>query len=169
MDEKVPSHQEAYADDFIRFAGLPIDFLRTIDDKLENKSWAGFAHVNWEFVPSWTLAVGVRYTHETKDYWRTTSAFFGAPLQAFSQDPQAVIPNVSKSWTAVTPSLSLEKQFTPQVMGYVSANRGFKSGGFNGSANDPKEAADPTFNPRRWATGAARGPGWCAVPTGTGR
>ncbi len=50
-------------------------FLRTIDDKLDNKSWAGFAHVNWEFVPSWTLAAGVRYTHETKDYWRTTSAF----------------------------------------------------------------------------------------------
>jgi iron complex outermembrane receptor protein len=147
MDEKVPSHQEAYADDFIRFAGTPIDFLRTIDDKLENKSWAGFAHVNFEFVPSWTLAAGVRYTHETKDYWRTTSAFFGAPLQAFSQDPQAVIPGVSKSWSAVTPSLSLQKQFTPQVMAYASVNRGFKSGGFNGRANDPTEAADPTFDP----------------------
>ncbi|MEO5812838.1 MAG: TonB-dependent receptor [Rhodanobacter sp.] len=147
MDEKVPSHQEAYADDFIRFIGTPIDFLRTIDDKLENRSWAGFAHVNWEFVPSWTLAAGVRYTHETKDYWRTTSAFFGAPLQAFSQDPQAVIPDARKSWSAVTPSLSLEKQFTPQVMGYVSANRGFKSGGFNGRANSPVEAADPTFDP----------------------
>ena len=147
MDEKVPSHQEAYADDFIRFAGLPIDFLRTIDDKLENKSWAGFGHVNWEFAPSWTLAAGVRYTHETKDYWRTTSAFFGAPLQAFSQDPQAVIPGASKSWSAVTPSLSLQKQFTPQVMAYASVNRGFKSGGFNGRANDPKEAADPTFDP----------------------
>ena len=147
LDEKVPSHQEAYADDFIRFATLPIDFLRTIDDKLENKSWAGFAHVNWEFMSSWTLAAGVRYTHETKDYARTTSAFFGAPLQAFSQDPQAVIPATSKSWSAVTPSLSLEKQFTPQTMGYVSANRGFKSGGFNGRANDPAEAADPTFDP----------------------
>ncbi len=147
MDEKVPSHQEAYADDFIRFAGLPIDFLRTIDDDLENKSWAGFAHFNWEFVPSWTLAAGVRYTHETKDYWRTTSAFFGAPLQAFSQDPQAVIPGISESWSAVTPSLSLQKQFTPQVMAYVSANRGFKSGGFNGRANAPTEAANPTFDP----------------------
>ncbi|MBN8715077.1 MAG: TonB-dependent receptor [Xanthomonadales bacterium] len=147
MDEKVPSHQESYADDFIRFATLPITFLRTIDDRLENKSWAGFAHLNWEFVPSWTLAVGVRYTHETKDYWRTTSAFYGAPLQAFSEDPQAVIPGISKSWSAVTPSLSLEKQFTPQVMGYVSANRGFKSGGFNGRANDVATAAKPTFNP----------------------
>jgi iron complex outermembrane receptor protein len=147
LDEKVPSHQEAYADDFIRYATLPIDFLRTIDDKLENKSTAAFAHFNWEFVPSWTLAAGVRYTRETKDYWRTTSAFFGAPLQAFSADPQAVIPGASKSWGAVTPSLSIEKQFSDQVMGYVSANRGFKSGGFNGRANDPNEAADPVFDP----------------------
>jgi iron complex outermembrane receptor protein len=147
LDEKVPSHQEAYADDLLRFITTPVGFLRTIDDKLENKSWAGFAHFNWEFAPSWTLAAGVRYTHETKDYWRTTSAFFGAPLQAFSEDPQAVIPQTSKSWSAVTPSLSLEKQFTPQVMGYVSANRGFKSGGFNGRANDAATAAKPTFNP----------------------
>ncbi|MBS0556882.1 MAG: TonB-dependent receptor [Proteobacteria bacterium] len=147
LDEKVPSHQEAYADDLLRYATIPITFLRTIDDNLQNKSWAGFAHVNWEFVPSWTLAAGVRYTDETKDYRRTTSAFFGAPLAALSQDPQAVIPPTSKSWNAVTPSLSLQKQFNTQAMGYVSVNRGFKSGGFNGRANDPKEAANPTFNP----------------------
>lgn len=147
LDEHVPSHQEAYADDLLRFITTPVNFLRTIDDKLENKSYAGFAHVNWEFVPSWTLAAGVRYTSETKDYWRTTSAFYGAPLQAFSQDPQAVIPSTGKSWGAVTPSLSLEKQFTPQTMGYLSANRGFKSGGFNGRANDAATAANPTFNP----------------------
>lgn len=147
LDEKVPSHQEAYANDFIRFMGTKVDFLRTIDDNLHNRSMAGFAHVNWEFVPSWTLAAGVRYTKETKHYYRTTSAFFGAPLQAFSQDPQAVIDHVGKSWSAVTPSVSLQKQFTPHVMGYVSASRGFKSGGFNGRANDPNEAANPTFDP----------------------
>ncbi|HET8897237.1 MAG TPA: TonB-dependent receptor [Rhodanobacteraceae bacterium] len=147
LDEKVPSHQEAYADDFIRYNTLPIDFLRTIDDKLENKSTAAFMHFNWEFAPSWTLAAGVRYTRETKDYARTTSAFFGAPLQAFTQDPQAVIPGISKSWSAVTPSLSLEKQFSDRVMGYVSANRGFKSGGFNGRANSQVESDNPAFNP----------------------
>ncbi|HXD36540.1 MAG TPA: TonB-dependent receptor, partial [Rhodanobacter sp.] len=128
-------------------AGTPINFLRTIDDDLTTTTYAAFAHMNWEFVPSWTLAAGVRYTHETKDYWRTTSAFFGTPLQAFSEDPQAVIPQASKSWSAVTPSLSLEKQFTPQVMGYASVNRGFKSGGFNGRANDDATAAKPTFDP----------------------
>ncbi len=147
LRERLPSHQEAYADDLLLLGTLPIGFLRTIDDNQTTTSAAAFAHLSWEFAPSWTLAAGLRYTHETKDYWRTTSAFFGAPLQAASQDPQAVIAPSSKGWNAWTPSLSLQKQFNDQVMAYVSANRGFKSGGFNGRANTPLEAASPVFDP----------------------
>ncbi|MGA9333250.1 MAG: TonB-dependent receptor [Rudaea sp.] len=142
LDEKVPSHQEAYANDFLTFLGAPLTFLRTIDDDLENKSYAGFAHVTWEFVPSWSLATGLRYTHEMKDYYRTTSTYFGDPLSA--ADGTFAF-NDSHSWSAMTPSISLQKQFDSQVMGYVSANRGFKSGGFNGRANSAAEVS--TFDP----------------------
>ena len=41
--------------------------------------------VNWEFVPTWTLSAGVRYTRENKEYDRTTSTFWGAPLGALDQ------------------------------------------------------------------------------------
>ena len=142
LDERVPSHQEAYADDFIRFLGAPVNFLRTIDDDLETRSYAAFAHVNWEFAPTWTLATGLRYTHESKDYARSTSTFWGAPLgglnATFAFDTDA-------SWSAWTPSVSLQKAFGDNAMGYVSANRGFKSGGFNGRANSPGEVS--TFDP----------------------
>lgn len=147
LREMLPSHQEAYANDLLVYGTLPIDFLRTIDDDQTTSSLAAFAHANWEFVPTWTLAAGLRWTRDTKDYWRTTSAFFGAPFQAATQDPQAVIPPTSKSWTAWTPSISLQKQFSDEVMAYLSANRGYKAGGFNGRANSPAEAADPTFKP----------------------
>jgi iron complex outermembrane receptor protein len=43
LQENVPSHQEAYADDFLLFGGFPISFLRTIDDDLETTSYAAFA------------------------------------------------------------------------------------------------------------------------------
>jgi iron complex outermembrane recepter protein len=142
QDEKVPSHQEAYADDFIRFFGAPVDFLRTIDDDLHTRSYAAFGHVSWEFVPTWTLATGLRYTHETKDYARSTSTFWGAPLGALDS---TFAFNDSASWSALTPSLSLQKAFSDNVMGYVSANRGFKSGGFNGRANSASEVS--TFDP----------------------
>lgn len=146
LSEDMPSHQEAYADDFIRFIGTPVDFLRTIDDDLETTSYAVFGHASWEFAPSWTLAAGLRWSRDEKDYDRTTSAFFGAPLAAFSEDPQAVV-DARASWSAWTPSVSLQKAFSDNVMGYVSANRGFKSGGFNGRANSDFEAENAEFDP----------------------
>jgi iron complex outermembrane receptor protein len=143
MREDVPSHQEAYADDFLRFGATPISFLRTIDDDLENRSVAAFAHFSWEFSPSWTLSAGVRHTKDSKDYFRSTSTFSNIlgnanPALAFS---------ISDSWSAWTPSVSLQKAFSDNVMGYVSANRGFKSGGFNGRANSATEisAFEPEF------------------------
>lgn len=143
MDEQVPSHQEAYADDFLRFGALPISFLRTIDDDLSNESIAGFAHVDWGFAPTWTLAAGLRYTKDSKDYFRTTSTFSNLlgnanPALAFT---------ISDSWTALTPSLGLQKAFSDNMMGYVSANRGYKAGGFNGRANAATEisAFEPEF------------------------
>ena len=153
MREHVPSEQLAWADDFFGFAGAPITFLRTIDDDLTTRSTAAYGQVNWEFAPSWTLGAGLRYTRETKDYERTTSTYWGPVLAALNG---TVAFDAKKTWNAVTPSLSLQKQFSDQLMGYVSANRGFKSGGFNGRANTAAEAARPEFDrsssgPTRWA------------------
>ena len=144
MKENVPSHQEAYADDLFALATTPIDFLRTIDDDLTTTSMAAFAHANWEFVPSWKLAAGLRYTRDEKEYDRTTSTLWG-PI--FASLNETVAFSGKKSWTAITPSVSLQKNFTDRVMGYVSANRGFKSGGFNGRANSATDAANPVFDP----------------------
>ncbi len=144
MRENVPSHQEAYANDLFAYAGMPIDFLRTIDDDLTTTSFAAFAHANWEFSPTWKLAAGLRYTKDEKDYARTTSTFWGPILASLNE---TVAFHGDKSWTAMTPSVSLQKNFTDRVMGYVSANRGFKSGGFNGRANSTKDAANPVFDP----------------------
>ncbi len=109
MREHVPSEQLAWADDFFGFAGAPITFLRTIDDDLTTRSTAAYGQVNWEFAPSWTLGAGLRYTRETKDYERTTSTYWGPVLAALNG---TVAFDAKKTWNAVTPSLSLQKQFT---------------------------------------------------------
>ncbi|HEU4774022.1 MAG TPA: TonB-dependent receptor [Lysobacter sp.] len=144
MKEKVPSHQEAYAGDLFALFGTPIDFLRTIDDDLATTSTAAFAHLNWEFVPTWTLAAGVRHTRDRKDYERSTSTFWGAPFSAINE---TVAFSGSKTWSATTPSVSLQKAFSDNMMGYVSANRGFKSGGFNGRANTVYDTQHAVFDP----------------------
>ncbi len=144
MKENVPSYQEAYADDLFALAHAPINFLRTINDDLTTTSNAAFAHVNWEFVPSWTMAAGVRWTKDKKDYERSTSTFWGAPFGALNE---TVAFAANASWTAVTPSVSLQKAFSDNLMGYVSANRGFKSGGFNGRANTKFDTEHAKFDP----------------------
>jgi iron complex outermembrane receptor protein len=146
LHETVPSHQEAYADDLFALNGAPIGFLRTIDDDLSTTSYAGFAHLTWAFAEGWNLAGGLRWTHESKDYDRSTSVFWTPQI------PPALVDGTlpfsgSKSWSAWTPSLSLQKQLNDQTMVYVSANRGFKSGGFNGRANSAAEAASAVFDP----------------------
>ncbi len=144
MRENVPSHQEAYADDLFAIFGTPVDFLRTIDDDLTTKSYAGFAHVNWEFIPSWTLAAGVRYSRDDKDYDRTTSTFWGPALAVLDE---TVPLDKSKSWSAWTPTVSLQKQIDPQTMVYASASRGYKSGGFNGRANAAIDVTQAEYDP----------------------
>ena len=144
MKENVPSYQEAYADDLFSFLGGKVPFLRTIEDDLTNTSTAAFAHVNWEFVPTWTVAAGVRWTKDEKDYQRSTSTFWGAP---FASLDGTVAFDAKASWTAVTPSISLQKEFSDNLMGYVSANRGFKSGGFNGRANTVYDTEHAKFDP----------------------
>ena len=144
LQAQVPSKPFAFAHDFIRFAGAPVDFLRTINDDLTTTSYAAFVHGNWEFQPGWTLAAGLRYTSEKKDYYRTTTTVWGAPLQALGS---TFAFDIDDKWSALTPSLSLQRAFSDRMMGYVSANRGFKSGGFNGRANSATEvsAFDPEY------------------------
>ena len=144
LRETVPSHQEAYAGDLYAIFGTPVDFLRTIDDDLTTTSYAGFAHMNWEFSPSWTLAAGVRYSSDKKNYDRTTSTFWGPALAVLDE---TVAFNGNKRWNAWTPTISLQKQVDEQTMVYVSASRGFKSGGFNGRANSTIDTKTAEYDP----------------------
>lgn len=141
LNEEVPSHQEAYANDFLLFAGVPLDFLRTIDDDLETTSYAVFAQGNWTLSDRWGLTAGIRYSKDDKDYQRTTSTFSAAG--PFLEGTFAFAD--SDSWDSVTPMVSVDYQLSDSSMMYLSASKGFKSGGFNGRANG--EADVSSFKP----------------------
>lgn len=141
MQEDVPSMQEAYADDFLLFGGVPLDFLRTIDDDLETTSYAFFAQGNWALSDRWGLTAGIRYSKDEKDYRRTTSTFSTAG--PFLEGTFAFAD--SDSWDSVTPMVSFDYQINDSNMLYASASKGFKSGGFNGRANAESDVS--SFDP----------------------
>lgn len=137
LNEQVDSHQEAYADDLLGPAFLNSGFLRTIDDKLNTKSYAAYANASYEIVPTVRLSAGIRYTEEKKDYWRTTSTFF-SKLPAFNTTYVFAPPK--GKWHDTSPMVSLDWQATPDTMVYARVAKGFKSGGFNGRANTAAES-----------------------------
>ena len=137
LDERVNSHQEAYANDYLGFRFLNSGFLRTIDDKLKTKSYAAYANASYEVIPDVRLSAGIRFTRETKDYARTTSTFFSR-LPSFNST-YAFAPPRGK-WNDTSPMASIDWQATSGLMLYARVAKGFKSGGFNGRANTPSES-----------------------------
>jgi iron complex outermembrane recepter protein len=139
LREHITSHQEAYGRDLFYLFGSRLfnDVLRTIDDDLLTKSYAGYANGSFTIVPDVRLSAGIRWTHESKDYDRTTSVFLngvqsGAPFPFAGKD----------HWNDVSPMASVDWQVTPATMLYARVAKGFKSGGFNGRANDPASATE---------------------------
>ncbi|QDH68709.1 TonB-dependent receptor [Marilutibacter alkalisoli] len=142
LQEKFNGSQDVTSDDVLTFMGLPVPYRTVSDERQSSDSAAAFAQVDWEFAPAWTLSAGLRYTRERKDYARNVAAITGLPPLNSEFSFQA-----DASWSAWTPSLSLSRAFGEHVTGYVSANRGFKSGGFNGRAGSDAETApfDPEY------------------------
>ncbi|MBL4791981.1 TonB-dependent receptor [Citromicrobium bathyomarinum] len=153
LQENITSDQRAFADDLVDLRGFravnalppallgPDDFptfLRTIADDLQTDSYAAYANVDVELTDALTLAAGIRYTYEQKDYFRTTSTFSSAPFLN-SAAPFEFAP--SDSWDDVSPMASLRYEFSPDASAYLRIAKGFKSGGFNGRANSATETS----------------------------
>jgi iron complex outermembrane receptor protein len=142
--EDITSDQIAWADDFLKLGAIPITFRRTVNDDLNTDSYAAFGQATYRFTDRWSGTLGVRYTDESKDYFRTTTTFFGPPLQAAGTTFEY---KDDESWTAWTPTIAVDYRLSDETLLYASATEGFKSGGFNGRAKTPGETGsyDPEF------------------------
>ncbi len=140
LDEEVGSHQEAYADDLLGPLFSNSGFLRTVDDKLRTKSYAAFANASYEILPDLRLSGGIRYTEDTKDYFRTTTTFYSDPVMHFLFGTTFAF-SADKKWKDWSPMATIDWQAAQNLMLYARVAKGFKSGGFNGRANNVKETS----------------------------
>ncbi|PZN95059.1 MAG: TonB-dependent receptor [Alphaproteobacteria bacterium] len=140
LNETVRSHQEAYADDLFTFLGGPVTFTRFIDDVQNTKSYAAFGQATYDFTDRLSLTAGLRYTKEDRSYNRVTTTASNLPALvgrfAFPDNlPPPLNGDNTASFDAWTPMATLSFKPVDDTLLYVSASRGFKSGGFNGRAN----------------------------------
>ncbi len=145
LNERVRSHQEAYADDLFTFVGTPVTFTRFIDDAQTTKSYAAFGQATYKFTDALSFTAGLRYTWEERTYNRFTTtasnqAFLNNVAFRFPDNLPAPFNLDNKAeYGAWTPSFTLSYKPGDDSLLYVSAARGFKSGGFNGRANSAND------------------------------
>jgi iron complex outermembrane receptor protein len=118
---------------------LDLDFSGINDITVEN--YAAFLHGTYDFTDHWSLTAGARYTHEKKThdivYGRVNSGYVIAPPGTVRED----------SWDVVTPKAGVNYKFSDSAMAYLSASRGFRSGGYNGRPfyRDAVRPFDPEY------------------------
>jgi iron complex outermembrane recepter protein len=106
-------------------------------DDFTTESLAGYGQATYEFLPATRLTAGFRYTYEKRSEQGDTVTVSGT-------GPEKVTPLKYSSFVTDTPTwrLALDHDFTDQILGYISWNRGFKSGGYN-----PTSPAQPAYKP----------------------
>jgi iron complex outermembrane receptor protein len=140
---------------------------------MQGNSYAGFGEIDWKFVPTWKLTVGVRYNYDDKhgdEFLRlvTFGASYATPEQLGTLTPawdetsffaQGAEPGagpvtigadgfgrrtLSGHWSAVTGTAGLEWDPSSDLLAYLKYSRGYKAGGFNAGAT---LATDPEVGP----------------------
>ena len=133
-----------------------------------SKSEAVYGDVIWHLTDKLNLTTGARFTRDEREFsWynpmRTATALdstlaqlqslgildaFGVPIQTFQQNivfntaiSEAAPLVSSNKWTDTSPRAVLDYKFTPNVMAYVSATRGYQAGGYN--FDDPGSHYEP--------------------------
>jgi iron complex outermembrane receptor protein len=127
--------------------------------KIVDESEALYGQAEYHFTPKLSAIVGLRYTHESKDYsqWNSwvgsadPAQVATAPVVGPPYFPPPFVVTPSRSWSASTPKFGIN--FTPMdnVLTYASATRGFKSGGFDFGSPTAQDATNG-YNPEYlWA------------------
>jgi iron complex outermembrane receptor protein len=105
------------------FANLP-QSTRVLYDRQDTQSYAPFGQVTIPFLADTTrLTVGARYTADKRSFEYRIQTVTGAISSSANPPPS--------TWPKLTWRLSLDHDFAPDILGYVSYNRGFKSGNYN--------------------------------------
>jgi iron complex outermembrane recepter protein len=111
-------------------APLPISEL---DNNSTTRSASAFGELSYDLTDKLQITLGGRYTYDHK-------SFIGRNL--LDADPIAV--NDAQTWPAFTPRGIIQYRFTPSVMTYVSASKGFRSGTWSVTASSPIPAKPET-------------------------
>ncbi|AQA19408.1 hypothetical protein BST95_15345 [Halioglobus japonicus] len=121
-------------------------FTETMDNTGDFVNWGIFADATYQLTDTLSLAAGLRYSYDEKEYtWQTYESQLDWPYApervaynpAESGAPEEVWLDQFKlkdDWSKTTGRLVLDWEFSDYAMLYASAATGYKSGGFDGQS-----------------------------------
>ena len=128
---------------FLLPPGLPpFDTLGWNNSQTLN-SLSAFGEATYEILPKTRATLGVRYTRDAYDY-DLQGVFLAGPGLPTVPFPPLPPFKTKQAFPKLTYRAILDHDFTPDIMGYASYSRGFKSGGYNLSgASSPQVLFQP--------------------------
>jgi iron complex outermembrane recepter protein len=136
----------------------------TVSMMQRTTSYAAFAQDEWQFEEAWTLIGGLRYWRDQRvgGYFGTAPAVPGlsAPVTVIF-DTGTVSPagsrmtpaDAKRTYSGLTARAQLDYKPQPNLLYYVSYNRGSKSGGFTFSTGTPYDPNGSLAVPRAFLEG----------------
>ena len=127
-------------------ATAPVNKLRAHNITYTD-AYAVFGEGTWKATDIFSLTAGIRGTVEKKRF------VFDNKVIDDNRNvvSQSIAGKAEKTWRAVTPKLSVQAQWTPDLLQYLTWSRGFKSGGFDNRATRLDLATLP-HNPEKVTT-----------------
>jgi iron complex outermembrane receptor protein len=127
-------------------ATAPVNKLRAHNITYTD-AYAIFGEGTWKATGIFSLTAGIRGTLEKKRF------VFDNKVIDDNRNvvSQSIAGEAEKTWHAVTPKLSVQAQWTPNLLQYLTWSRGFKSGGFDNRATRLDLATLP-YNPEKVTT-----------------
>jgi iron complex outermembrane recepter protein len=127
--------------------------------KLETKSIAGFAQGEKDLTDRLTFVIGARFTHDTNDFhysWYCTQTEAGACNAIFGAGIPTSVKNIgpgpfylSQEHGLPSGKIGLNYKVTPDILTYVSVNRGVKGAGYIYSYDGTLPLSQMSFRPEK--------------------
>lgn len=107
----------------------PTNVSQKTSARVSSTSYAAYGQGTFHVTDALSLTAGLRWTKEEKSMSLDRLGSAGLPGVT---PVQGIKGQNAGEWSDVSPRFGIEYQWTPDLMSYASAARGFKSGGFNG-------------------------------------